>query len=204
MTEQSHTGGAGLPRQLLAGVSVWGSMVLLGGLLGLLWWVIAPRSEGASMGDGEVFTGTTEAVFAAEGYFLIMTVLAGLVTGYAVYMIQFPLARRQFQDLRLTCLIAGVLGAATAALAVWWLGTTLDGSLHESVANAEPGEPVTAGLQLQATAFLVAWPFVFVLQYGLLDAISLVRRDSPGVPDRAPEPDPDEAALAEPPEDTAR
>jgi hypothetical protein len=34
----------------------------------------------------------------------------------------------------------------------------------------------------------VAWPFVFVLQYGLLDAVSIVRRDLPGVPPPPPAP----------------
>src|SRR5699024_5577655 len=55
---------------------------------------------------------------------------------------------------------------------------------------AEAGEKITVGLQLEATAFLVVWPFVFVLQYGLLEAIGLTRRDLPGVvlPDPARDP----------------
>jgi hypothetical protein len=164
-------------------------VALAGALLGPLWWALAPaRAEGTALGDGEVFTGTSQAVFAGEGYFVVMTAIAGLVAGYAAYMAQFPLARRRTQDLRLVCLIAGLAGSAAAALLTWRIGVALDAPLHAAAAAAEPGDTVEVGLRLKATAFLVAWPFVFVLQYALLDLISLIRRDQPGVPVTVPAP----------------
>lgn len=181
MRDESRTGGSPLLRRSKVGAVIVGASAVSGVLLGLLWWLIAPRSEGMSLGDGQVFTGTTEDVFAGEGYFVLMTAIAGLITGYVVYMVQFPLARRRTQDLRLTGLIAGLLGSIAGTVLAWRVGVALDGPLHAEVASADPGEGLTVGLQLEATAFLVAWPFVFVLQYGLLDAISLVRRDVPGV-----------------------
>jgi len=69
------------------------------------------------------------------------------------------------------------------------VGVLLDGPVHAEVASAEAGEKITVGLQLEATAFLVVWPFVFVLQYGLLEAISLARRDVPGVLVEASDPE---------------
>ncbi|GHD15378.1 hypothetical protein [Nocardiopsis kunsanensis] len=186
MTDQSQDGRAPVRRTLVIALVTFASIAAAGALLGLLWWVLAPRPEGTSLGGGEVFTGATEDVFAGEGYFLIMTAIAGLVTGYVAYMVQFPLARRRQQDLRLTGLLSGVLGAAAGTLLTFWVGTGLDAPLHRAVAEASQGEAVTAGLQLDATAFLVAWPFVYVLQYGLLDAISMVRRDLPGRPEAPP------------------
>ena len=186
MTDQSQDGRAPVRRILAIALVIFAAIAVAGALLGLLWWALAPRPEGTSLGDGEVFTGATEDVFAGEGYFVIMTAIAGLVTGYAAYMVQFPLARRRQQDLRLTGLLSGVLGAVAGTLLTLGVGTGLDSSLHRAVAEASPGEAVTVGLQLDATAFLVAWPFVFVLQYGLLDAISMVRRDLPGRPEAPP------------------
>lgn len=186
MTDQSQDHRAPVRRALVIALAIFAAIAVAGALLGLLWWALAPRPEGTSLGDGEVFTGTTEDVFAGEGYFVIMTAIAGLVTGYAAYMVQFPLARRREQDLRLTGLLSGALGAIAGTLSTLWVGTGLDASLHRAVAEASPGETVTVGLQLDATAFLVAWPFVFVLQYGLLEAISMVRRDLPGRPEATP------------------
>lgn len=187
MRDESRTGGAPLVRRLRVGAVIVGASAVSGALLGLLWWVIAPRSEGMSLGDGQVFTGTTEDVFAGEGYFVLMTAIAGLITGYVVYMAQFPLARSRMQDLRLVGLISGFVGSVAAAVLAWQVGVLLDGPLHTEVASAASGERITIGLQLEATAFLVAWPFVFVLQYGLLEAISLARRDVPGVVLSGPE-----------------
>ncbi|GAA1457286.1 hypothetical protein NE857_11685 [Nocardiopsis exhalans] len=183
MAEQSGTGASGLGRGLAVGAAFFGGVALLGALLGPLWWWLAPRPEVVVLPDGGVFTGASETVFAGEGYFVLITALAGLVTGYATYMLQFSLARRRFQDLRLVGLVAGALGSVAASLLVWRIGVALDGPARELVLAAETGDTVIAALQLQATAFLVAWPFVHILQYGLLDAFSLLRGDQPGVPE---------------------
>ncbi|PDP86275.1 hypothetical protein CQJ94_17935 [Glycomyces fuscus] len=184
-----------LTRRLVVGACVLGILLLLGAVLGPLWWGIAPRAEGTALGGGEVFTGTTEDVFAAEGCFALITAFTGLVAGYTAYMVQFPLSRRRFQDLRMVCLVAGFLGSLGGAVLTWRIGVALDGPAHAAVAAAEPGATVQTGLQLDATAFLLIWPLVFVLQYGLLDAISLMRRDLPGVPEHVPVPRaPDPAA----------
>ncbi|MFE9242009.1 hypothetical protein [Nocardiopsis sp. NPDC006938] len=175
--------GTGPVRGLVVGAALFGGTVLLGVLLAPLWWWLAPRPEVVVLPDGGVFTGASEDVFAGEGYFVVITALAGLVTGYATYMVQFSLARRRFQDLRTVGLVAGTLGAAAASVLVWRIGVALDGPAREAMLATDPGGTVVAALQLQATAFLVAWPFVHVLQYGLLDAFSLMRADQPGVPE---------------------
>ncbi|GAB2510658.1 hypothetical protein [Nocardiopsis aegyptia] len=198
MTEDGRPAGA--QRRLIVGACLFGGVALLGALLGPLWWGLVPvRAEGTALGDGEVFTGTSQAVFAGEGYFVVMTAIAGLVTGYVAYMVQFPLARRVSQDLRMVCLLAGFAGAVAATLLTWRIGTALDAPLHAALAAAEPGETVEVGLRLRATAFLVAWPFVFVLQYALLDLISAIRRDQPGVPERTPVRSPGVTTPASPP-----
>src|SRR5690625_617205 len=140
MTDQSQDHRAPVRRALVIALAIFAAIAVAGALVGLLWWSLAPRPEGTSLGDGEVFTGTTEDVFAGEGYFVIMTAIAGLVTGYAAYMVQFPLARRREQDLRLIGLLSGALGAIAATLLTLWVGTGLDASLHRAVAEASPGE----------------------------------------------------------------
>jgi hypothetical protein len=171
------------PRPVIVGAWVFGALALTGALLGPAWWFLAPdRAQGTALGEGEVFTGTSEALFAGEGAFVLITALAGLLSGYIVYMVQFPLSRRSPRDLRLWCLLAGFLGSVVGTLLTWRIGMLLDTPLHEALARAQAGEEVTVGLNLDATAFLVAWPFVFVLQYALLDLISMFRRDLPGVP----------------------
>lgn len=183
MAKQSGTGASGAGRGLAVGAAFLGGVALLGAALGPLWWWLAPRPEVVVLDGGGVFTGASEVVFAGEGYFVVITALAGLATGYATYMLQFSLARRRFQDLRLVGLVSGALGAAAASLLVWRVGVALDASAREVVLAADPGDTVIAALQLQATAFLVVWPFVHILQYGLLDAFSLLRADQPGVPE---------------------
>ncbi|MEU3308710.1 hypothetical protein ACWGSK_24230 [Nocardiopsis sp. NPDC055551] len=192
-TEGGRSGASRVGRGLAVAAAVFGATALLGALLGPLWWWLAPRPEVTALGEGEVFAGATEEVFAGEGYFVLITALAGIVTGYACYMIQFGLSERREQDLRLPLLLVGFLGAVVGSALVWRIGVALDAPAREVLLAAEPGDTVTGALQLQALAFLIVWPFVHVLQYGLLDGISLLRSDQPGVPEplREPEPEPD-------------
>lgn len=187
--QRDRRGASGVGRALLVGASAFGAVALLGAVLGPLWWWLAPRPEVTALGEGNVFPGTSQGVFAMEGYFVLITAVAGIVTGYSCYMVQFSLAGRRMQDLRLPVLLASFLGAVVATLLVWRIGVLLDAPVREAVLAAAPGDTVTAALRLQATAFLVVWPFVHVLQYGLLDGISLLRSDQPGVPEPDPAPD---------------
>lgn len=190
-TQGGRSGASGVGRGLAVAAAVFGAMALIGALLGPLWWWLAPRPEVTALGDGQVFAGATEEVFAGEGYFVLITALSGIVTGYACYMIQFGLSERREQDLRLPLLLVGFLGAVAGSVLVWRIGVALDAPARGAVLAADPGDTVTGALQLQALAFLIVWPFVHVLQYGLLDGISLLRSDQPGVPEplRAPEPE---------------
>lgn len=188
-TQRDRADVSGAGRALLVGACALGAVVLLGVALGPLWWWIAPRPEVTALGEGNVFPGTSQDVFAMEGHYVLITAVAGVVTGYSCYMVQFFLAERRMQDLRLPVLLASFLGAAVAALLVWRIGVALDAPAREAVLTAAPGEAVTAALRLQATAFVVVWPFVHVLQYGLLDGISLLRSDQPGVPGPDPAPE---------------
>ncbi|WP_235006394.1 hypothetical protein [Nocardiopsis sp. JB363] len=186
--EGGRSGASGVGRGLAVGTAMFGAMALLGAAIAPLWWWLAPRPEVTALGGGDVFAGATQEVFAGEGYFVLITGLAGVVTGYACYMIQFTLSDRREQDLRLPLLLVSFLGAVAGSALVWRIGVALDGPAREVVLAAEPGDTVTGALQLQALAFLIVWPFVHVLQYGLLDGISLLRSDQPGVPEPVPEP----------------
>ncbi|MBV2362529.1 hypothetical protein [Streptomonospora nanhaiensis] len=185
--EDGAPAAAARPRQLRTAAAVAGAVTALGPPLGGLWWLVAPRPDVTVGTGGEVLPyPVTETTFAVDGWFALMAMAAGLVCGYAAYMVQYRLAARVRADLRLACLLGLALGSAAGSAAAWQTGTLLDAAqFADAVAAAEPGDVVESGLRLQALSALVAWPFVAVLQYGLFDAVSLWRGDVPGA--RPPE-----------------
>ncbi|WP_460862935.1 hypothetical protein [Nocardiopsis coralliicola] len=172
-----------------AAAAVFGAVAVLGVPAGVAWWVLAPRTEVTVIAGGQVVPfPVTEATFAMQGTYALIAAAAGMLTGYCAYLVQYRLARsaaRQYPggpvpDMRLACLTGLVLGAIAGALLAWGTGSVLEGgSFERAVAAADPGDTVTDRLHLDALGALVVWPFVAVLQYGLFDAVSLWRRDTP-------------------------
>ncbi|WP_184075697.1 hypothetical protein [Nocardiopsis mwathae] len=169
-------------RRLAVGATMLGSVAALGVPLGLLWWLITPRPA-VTVVDGDGTTApfpVSQALFVPDGYFAIIMMCAGILCGYSAYLVQYRLCARDRVDLRLACLLGLAAGSVLGALVAWRLGVALDaGAFARAVAEAEPGELVTAGLGLRAMSALVLWPFVAVLQYALFDAVSVWRRDLP-------------------------
>lgn len=186
-------------RQLGAGALVCAAVAALGLPLGLLWWAIAPRAEVTVVRAGEYAPyPVSQAMFASEGYFVVIAAAAGLLCGHGAYLVQYRLARGGTQDLRMACLLGTAFGGAAASLLLWGVGAGLDASaFRQALEAAQPGEAVEAGLRLQALAALVVWPFVGVLQYGLLDAVSIVRRDLPHQHTEPPRAEPEPVPAAE-------
>ncbi|ASU83462.1 hypothetical protein CDO52_12300 [Nocardiopsis gilva YIM 90087] len=169
-------------RRLVVGAATLGSVAALGIPLGLLWWLITPRPS-VTVIDGDGTTApfpVSQTLFASEGYFAVMMMCAGILCGYGSYLVQYRLCARERVDLRLACLLGLAAGSVLGSLVAWRIGVGLDaGAFARAVAEAEPGDVVTAGLGLRALSALMLWPFVAVLQYGLFDAVSLWRRDLP-------------------------
>ncbi|GAA3727472.1 hypothetical protein HDA32_003689 [Spinactinospora alkalitolerans] len=168
-------------RQLAMGGAALGAVTVLGVPLGLLWWMIAPRAEVTATGSGTTLPyPVSETLFAAEGYFAIMTLVAGLVCGYVGYVVQYRFAAWLRADLRLATLLGLAVGAVAASLIAWGIGVALDaGDYERALAAAERGDVISSGLQLRSHSALLLWPFVAVLQFGLFDAVSIWRHDLP-------------------------
>lgn len=166
-------------RHLAVGVATLGAVAALGVPAGLLWWLLAPRAEVTVGTDGDILPyPISETLFASEGYFGVIAIVAGMLCGYTAYAVQYGLSARHRGDLRLAMLLGLTSGAVLASLLAWQIGVRLDApGFREAMAAAEPGDVIVAGLELRATSGLLLWPFLAVLQYGVFDAVSLWRRD---------------------------
>ncbi|WP_285756816.1 hypothetical protein [Nocardiopsis ansamitocini] len=172
-------------RKIAAGAVVFGCVALLGAPLGLLWWLIAPRGQvTVTTGGTTVFYPLSETVFAGEGYYALMMLVAGLLTGYLAYLAQYSSTRRHGVDLRMPTLLGISAGALAGAVLAWVVGVGLDVfSASGAQSFAAPGDVVEQGLSLRSHSALLLWPFVAILQYGLFDAVSLWRGDLPTAED---------------------
>ncbi|MDA2807212.1 hypothetical protein [Nocardiopsis suaedae] len=199
--------------RLAAGGTVLGAVALLGVPLGVLWWWLAPRPEVTVGLDGQPLPyPVSETAFAVQGHYALIAAGAGMATGYGAFLVQYRMARRRAGqgrpplDVRMVCLLGLVVGAALGAVLMWRTGVLLEGdAFARALAAAEPRDVITDRLRLDATAALVIWPFVAVLQYGLFDAVSTWRGDVPvesaaaersGEADAAPAADPEETEKA--------
>lgn len=142
--------GRGLRRALVLAVSVFG----LGVLLGLLWWALAPLAR-AEVVDGQVYlTGHTELQAAQDGWFAIVTGLAGVLAAML-------LSLRTGRGEALSAALGPVLALVVAVVA-WRTGALLGPpSLAHQVA-AGSTHPLTP-MQLHGYGALFVGPLLFAL-----------------------------------------
>lgn len=198
--------------RLAAGGAVLGAVALLGIPLGVLWWWLAPRPEVTVGLDGRPLPyPISETAFSVQGHYALIAAGAGMATGYGAFLIQYRMARRRADqgrpplDVRMVCLLGLVVGAALGAVLMWRTGVLLEGdTFARALAAAEPQDVITDRLRLDATAALVIWPFVAVLQYGLFDAVSTWRKDVPVESVAAERAGKTDAAVAAEPEETEK
>ncbi|QOS57798.1 hypothetical protein [Thermobifida fusca] len=165
-------------RTLAVGAVVFGGVTLLGVLLGLLWWLIAPRPEATVTSQGLAYYPLSQTWFAVDGYYSIMMLVAGLVVGYTCYLLQQRISHRHRLDLRLATLLGLAAGTVAGSFTAWGVGAGLDFHAAErALALAAPGDVVPAGLTLRAHSALLLWSFSAVLQYGLFEALMLRQSD---------------------------
>lgn len=162
-----------MARQLRAYAVTVLVLAALGVAAGPLWSWVAPRApyqvtpQGTALADP-----TTQALIGADGWFAVITGGLGAVCGLAAWF----LCRRRTP-------IAAVLGLATggalAAALTLWIGSTFTFGAVSVQASATPGVQIVAGtLQLTAPGVLVAWPFLAVAMFAVLEGVSGYR-DSP-------------------------
>lgn len=135
----------------VAGFFVTAVSVLLGAPAGLLWSALAPHASidisaaGASFANGE-----SESFIAADGWFLGVTLLLGIVVGVLTWLA----ARSSGSWVVVGLALGGLLGAYVASK----VGTRPgQDALRAAAASGQPGRYV-ANVALQAQQVVVAWP----------------------------------------------
>jgi hypothetical protein len=163
--------------QLRIGVAATLVIAVLGVPAGLLWTTVAPRTTYVIAG-GKAFLGDPESqtLIAADGWFAVLTALAGLLCGVVAYL----LAGR----LREIGLLAALAAGGTAAgLIAWWVGSLIGrSSFQHQVRTAHDGTTAKSALDLHAAGVVIAWPLVAIVVFGLLEALDVARRESRGRP----------------------
>lgn len=140
--------------RLAAFAAALAGSAVLGVLAGVIWAVVAPRALLQEVGHGEaqVVNSESSAFIAADGWFCLIVVLGGLVTGLAGYRL---LVRRAGW-----IATAGlILGAVAAVLLALWTGENIGvGTYRHLLATSPAGTFFHASLGLGAKSTLVFWP----------------------------------------------
>jgi hypothetical protein len=128
--------------------------------VGLVWWLTAPlppivkRADGLYRAGGEV----NEAAVAADGWFAVVALVAGILLALAVYLRTRPG--------RVVPLLALVAGGGVGAVVAWRTGVLLGPDDVESTAKGLPvGSHFHGPLDVSALGVLLAWPMGAVITY---------------------------------------
>lgn len=140
-----------------------GVTVLLGAPLGLLWSAVAPHAHiTVEAGDAFISDATTEVFIAGDGWFIGLTLLAGVVCGVLAW-----LAARTSGPF---VVVGLALGGAAAAYVASRVGVRVgQDTLRELVRSGKQGT-YAGNIALQAKAALVVWPLAAVAAFAALVA----------------------------------
>ena len=158
--------------RLAAFAAALAGSAVLGLVAGLIWAAVAPRALLQEVGHGEaqVVNSESSAFIAADGWFCLIVVLGGLITGLAGYRL---LVRRAGW----TAAAGLVLGAVAAVLLALWTGENIGlGTYNHLLATSPTGTFFHASLTLGAKSALVFWPGFT----SLVILLARLRRPPPG------------------------
>lgn len=153
-------------------VAVLGTLVLVGAGCGVIWWLAVDPAEftktaaGGAMGELDLAKR-----FNADGWYSVIAILAGFVSGVA-------LTWWRDRDYRLTTMLL-VVGAVLAAAAMAGVGRLLGpGDPQGGLPLLERGERVPVQLEVLANVTYLTWPIA------VLAGALMVLWSSPGVPSK--------------------
>lgn len=159
------------PRQPAApAVIAWFAVALAGSALlglvaGLIWGEIAPRAllQEVSPGTAQFVNVETSAFIVADGWFCLISAVAGLITGLLGY--RFLLAARTgartAEGVRGAAAAGLILGGIAGGFVMLWLGEQIGlSSYNQHLASSPAGTLFPASLGLGAKSALAFWPLV--------------------------------------------
>jgi len=170
--------GRALARPLVVLAVVTVAVALLGVPGGFIWSAITPRVLVVVTGHGvaQVVNPETKAFIAADGWFCVVGMLGGLLTGAvgSVTAVRWSGAAAA----------AGlILGGLAASLVQWWIGRDIGrGSFRGALDVSHHGAVLHAPLELSAHTALVIWPLTATLLVGLGELVAGRRHGRPGRP----------------------
>lgn len=142
--------------------------VLLGALTGLVWSALAPRAE-VVLTNGEPIYARAQpsAVIAADGWFTVVTGLAGLACGAALTLLGRRYLHSTGREITALASLAcgGLLGSLTAAQVGRLAGML---AFRQRARTSPAGAHLPAPLELHATGLVVLWPILAVSACALL------------------------------------
>jgi hypothetical protein len=153
-----------------------------GPLLGTAWWLLAPDVTFV-VRDSGVFEapGKPADWFGADGWFLVLGAVLGLVVGTATF--------RRWRAHPVAAVLGMAFGCVLAAVLAWWLGGLLGPApLKTQLAGAETGDLLQRPLGLRAWGVLFVPATVAVATFGALVASSSSRPEPVLSPSEPPVP----------------
>ncbi len=156
---------------LLAVLAVIVGTALLGVAAGFIWAAVAPRALIVVLGrdSANVVNPETSAFIAADGWFTLLSVAGGVVSGLLGYV----LAVRRHGAVAMAAILAG---AVAAALLAKWIGEQPgQAAVNHSLALGRPGTELQEPLALGGIGVLAFWPLAAGLVAGGIEGMSLLR-----------------------------
>ncbi|MBO0891682.1 MAG: hypothetical protein J2P14_12250 [Acidothermales bacterium] len=143
--------------QVLAAVAIVAGLAVAGGLGGVVWHLVAPRTE-LVYDDGVAnFVGPVpSAPIAADGWFSVIALLAGIASGSLT---------QAFLHRRMPGALVGLaVGAALASFVMWRVGHWFGAAAYATaVHHVADGAHLYAPLDVRAKGVLLLWPLAATL-----------------------------------------
>lgn len=147
-------------RELRTAAWVVVASALAGLPVGVLWWGAAPLTLVVKRPDGLYRAGGEgdESAIAADGWFAVLALAAGVLVALVVYLRTRPG--------RVAPLIALAVGGVLGAVVAWQVGHLVGPGALEATARGLPdGARFRAPLDVSAYGVLLAWPMGAVITY---------------------------------------
>lgn len=151
--------------ELVAALATLVTLGVLGVAIALIWAALSPRVRIIITPAGpDLVQYANSDFFAGDGTFLVIGIVAGLLSGVAVWLI----ARRWRGPL---ILLGLALGALLGALVAWQVGRQIGlAHYHQLLHSTDVGRRFDKPVDLRSKAALLAQPFAATLAYVFLAA----------------------------------
>jgi len=162
-------------RRVLTAVAVLvvlvGASAVVGAAAGFAWIAVAPRALLVATGGGgaDVVNSETSAFIAADGWFVVLSVLGGAVCG----LLGWLLAVRRHGAVAMLGLLGGGLAAALAARSVGQHAGLA--AFNHKLAVSKPGTLLREPLSIGGHGAIAFWPLAAGLVAGGIEAAGLLR-----------------------------